>query len=231
MVYGNRPNRELLIYSGFVLNDNEFNNIIVRLKLNDALAKIRAMVLRRENIVPSEGHGGYTFHFQQNGMPSKNLWYFIHVASMDKEALTGAMRISSEENNEVREKILDRQGPHSRWHTVEGPFNCFPICNTAYQKYDDFEDFQRQAPGEKRCEQQYEDAGFDRKPDCQRVHMLGQHCGLVQLCRKSKRDRWLQQHGRAKQGVDRKDEAVENAKSDILAKKRLEVASFKSNRR
>ena len=78
----------------------------LRLKLNDALAKIRAMVLRRENIVPSEGHGGYTFHFQQNGMPSKNLWYFVHVASMDKEALTGAMRISSEENNEVREKFL-----------------------------------------------------------------------------------------------------------------------------
>ena len=106
MVYGNRPNRELLIYSGFVLNDNEFNNVIVRLKLNDALAKIRAMVLKRENIVPSDGHGGYTFHFQQNGMPSKNLWYFAHIASMDKEALTGAMRISSEENNEVREKFL-----------------------------------------------------------------------------------------------------------------------------
>ena len=63
------------------------------------------MVLKRENIVPSDGHGGYTFHFQQNGMPSK-LWYFAHIASMDKEALTGAMRISSEENNEVREKFL-----------------------------------------------------------------------------------------------------------------------------
>ena len=105
-LYGNRPNRELLIYSGFVLNDNESNNVIVRLKLNDALAKIRAMVLKRENIVPSDGHGGYTFHFQQNGMPSKNLWYFAHIASMNKEALTGAMRISSEENNEVREKFL-----------------------------------------------------------------------------------------------------------------------------
>ena len=125
-------------------------------------------------------------------------------------------------------KILDRQGPHSRWHTVEGPFNCFPICKTAYQKHDGFEDFQRQAPGEKRCEQQYEDAWFDRKPDCQRVHMLGQHCGLVQLRRKSKRDRWLQQYGRAKQGVDGKDEAVENAKKNSFTKKGLGIILFRA---
>lgn len=105
MVYGRRPNRELLIYSGFVMKDNQYNNVIIRLKLNDALARIRMLVLKRENILPTS-FGNYIFHLEQNGMPSKNLWYFAHVAGMDKNALTIAMRMSDEEDNEVREKCL-----------------------------------------------------------------------------------------------------------------------------
>eukprot|EP00943_MAST-04B_sp_MAST-4B-sp1_P006158 g6158.t1 len=106
MVYGRRPNRELLIYSGFVMTNNEFNNVIVRLKLSDGLARIRMLVLKRENILPTDKSGGYMFHVKQNGMPSKNLWYFAHVAAMDKNALTIAMRMSDEEDNEVREKCI-----------------------------------------------------------------------------------------------------------------------------
>ena len=114
MSYGTRPNRELLVYSGFVMKDNPYDNIPLRLRLqgNDPLAKARLLVLNHEGIYPIRGKGvtrvqdaEYLFLVTRNGPPTKELWYFAHVIAMDKDGIAAVLR-GSKETGEAREQLI-----------------------------------------------------------------------------------------------------------------------------
>ena len=68
---------KLLIYSGFVMKDNQYNNVIIRLELNDALARIRMLVLKRENILPTS-FGNQHISLEQNGYHLK-IYGILHM--------------------------------------------------------------------------------------------------------------------------------------------------------
>lgn len=98
MFYGKRSNEHLLLYSGFVDDDNEFDNVQLELKLDekdDPLVKIRRLLISKEaDFVPMKDDGNVVYYRidLSGGIVMPAMTRAVQVASMKKANLTAALR-------------------------------------------------------------------------------------------------------------------------------------------
>eukprot|EP00041_Stephanoeca_diplocostata_P029746 m.886023 g.886023 ORF g.886023 m.886023 type:complete len:553 (+) comp23623_c1_seq8:168-1826(+) len=85
MFYGERPNAELLVYSGFVMQDNPHDYMVIKLGIgkNDPLAALKQQLLGALGI-PSNGD----FSIDVGGVLDAPLNAFLRINAMTEEMLT-----------------------------------------------------------------------------------------------------------------------------------------------
>ncbi|TYZ61092.1 hypothetical protein PybrP1_004553 [[Pythium] brassicae (nom. inval.)] len=99
MFYGKRSNEHLLLYSGFVDDANEYDNVQLELRLDemkdDPLVKIRRLLINKEaDVVPIKDDGNVV-HYRidlSGGIVMPAMTRTVQVASMKKANLSAALR-------------------------------------------------------------------------------------------------------------------------------------------
>lgn len=101
MFYGKRSNEHLLLYSGFVDDDNEYDNVQLELVLDDKtdpLVKIKRLLISKEaDYVPIKDDGNLVYYRidLSGGIVSPAMTRAVQVASMKKANLSAALRNAS----------------------------------------------------------------------------------------------------------------------------------------
>lgn len=100
MFYGKRSNEHLLLYSGFVQDGNEYDNVQLELQLSDTdpLVKIKRMIINKEaDFVPIKEQGNLVYYRidLSGGIVSPAMTRAVQVASMKKANLSAALRNSA----------------------------------------------------------------------------------------------------------------------------------------
>jgi protein-histidine N-methyltransferase len=91
MFYGKRPNRELLLYSGFVVPDSQHDSLpldaAAALKAADPLCKLKLSLLQKAGVSASA-----ELCIDSSGAPSAQLLSFLRIAVADKAEVGGLLR-------------------------------------------------------------------------------------------------------------------------------------------
>uniref|UniRef100_K3WHK2 protein-histidine N-methyltransferase n=1 Tax=Globisporangium ultimum (strain ATCC 200006 / CBS 805.95 / DAOM BR144) TaxID=431595 RepID=K3WHK2_GLOUD len=97
MFYGKRSNEHLLLYSGFVEDENDYDNVQLELQLvdSDPLVKIKRMLIAKEaDYVPMKDQGKLVYYRidLSGGIVTPAMTRAVQIASMNKPNLTAALR-------------------------------------------------------------------------------------------------------------------------------------------
>lgn len=97
MFYGKRSNEHLLLYSGFVQDGNDYDNVQLELQLvdSDPLIKIKRMLIAKEaDYVPMKDQGKLVYYRidLSGGIVSPAMTRAVQIASMNKSNLSAALR-------------------------------------------------------------------------------------------------------------------------------------------